>query len=256
MTAPQSVAHEKDGTGGGRSRIAAALATLVAFAILISLGVWQLQRLAWKEGLLTQIDARMHAEPQPLPPSAQWASLNPDDYEYRHVRVTGTFENDHEALVFLGVSGFRDVTWPGYLVLTPLRLEDGSHVIVNRGFVPGDLKDPASRLAGEITGSVTVTGLMRSPEERNLFTPADDPQKGVYFTRDPALIAAHFALHAPAPFTIDEAAEPVPGGFPRGGTTTVDIPNNHFGYALTWFGLAAALVGVYVTSIFKKAHQK
>jgi surfeit locus 1 family protein len=97
---------------------------------------------------------------------------------------------------------------------------------------------------------------MRSPQERNLFTPADDPQKGLYFTRDPALIAAHFDLRDPAPFTIDEDAEPVPGGLPQGGTTVIDIPNDHFEYALTWFGLAAALAGVYIAFVLKKATQK
>ena len=255
MTAPPSVIPVKT-ADRGRPRIIAALGTLVAFAILVSLGIWQLQRLTWKEGLLAEIDARIHAAPQPLPPQSQWASLEPDAYEYRHVTVAGTFEYDREALVFQGVSNFKDLPGPGYLVLTPLRLEDGSHVIVNRGFVPNDGKDRARRTAGETAGLVTITGLMREPEDRNPFTPADEPQNGLYFTRDPVLIASHFGLQGPAPFTIDEDALPVPGGLPRGGTTTVDIPNDHFGYALTWFGLAAALVGVYAASIFKRAARK
>jgi len=256
MTAPQILGRETQGAPWGRSLVAVTLATLAAFAILVSLGVWQMQRLAWKEALLAEIDSRIHAAPQPLPPSAEWPSLAPDDYEYRHVRVTGTFEHDHEALVFVGASGLENQPEPGYLVLTPLRLEDGGHVIVNRGFVPADRQDATSRAAGQIAGPVTVTGLMRSPQERNLFTPADDPQKGLYFTRDPALIAAHFELRDPAPFTIDEDAEPVPGGLPQGGTTVLDIPNNHFEYALTWFGLAAALAGVYTAFVLKKARHK
>jgi surfeit locus 1 family protein len=256
MTAPQVLAHGRRGARDSRSFVAATLGMLAGVAILVSLGVWQMQRLSWKEGLLAEIDSRIHAAPQPLPAAALWPSLEPEDYEYRHVSVTGTFEHQNEALVFQGVSGLADAPGPGYLVLTPLRLDDGSHVIVNRGFVPAEDKDPASRAAGEIAGPTTITGLMRSPEERNLFTPADDPQKNLYFTRDPALIAAHFALAGPAPFTIDADQAPVPGGLPHGGTTIVDIPNDHFEYALTWFGLAAALVGVYAASIFKRARQK
>lgn len=256
MAGPEIPGGKTQAPPPARSLVAATLAALAAFAILVSLGIWQMQRLAWKEALLAEIDSRIHASPQPLPPSAEWPSLEPDDYEYRHVRVSGTFEHDHEALVFLGDSGLENLPDPGYLVLTPLRLEDGTHVIVNRGFVPTDRQDTASRAAGQIAGLVTVTGLMRSPQERNLFTPADDPQKGLYFTRDPALIAAHFRLGNPAPFTIDEDAEPVPGGLPQGGTTVLDVPNNHFEYALTWFGLAAALAGVYIAFVLKKTRQK
>jgi surfeit locus 1 family protein len=256
MTAPQLLVDETRPAPRGRSLTAVTVASLVAFAILVSLGIWQLQRLTWKEGLLAEIDSRIHAAPQPLPPFAEWPSLAPGDYEYRHVRVTGIFEHEDEALVFLGDSGLKNQPEPGYLVLTPLRLENGAHVIVNRGFVPAGRKDAASRAADQIAGPVTITGLMRSPEERNLFTPADEPQKGLYFTRDPALIAAHFGLSDPAPFTIDADAEPVPGGLPQGGTTVIDIPNDHFEYALTWFGLAATLAGVYIAFVLKTTMHK
>lgn len=256
MTAPQTIGRETQVARGGRSLVGASLGTLAALAILVSLGIWQMQRLTWKEGLLAEIDSRIHATPQPPPPPSLWPSLKAEDYEYRHVRVTGTFEHENEALVFLGDSGIESLPGPGYLVLTPLRLEDGAHIIVNRGFVPAESQDPASRAAGQVAGTVTFTGLMRSPEERNPFTPTDEPQKGLYFTRDPALIAAHFALRVPAPFTIDEDAEPVPGGLPHGGTTVVNIPNDHFEYALTWFGLAAALVGVYAAFVLKPARHR
>ena len=93
-------------------------------------------------------------------------------------------------------------------------------------------------------GAVSVTGLMRSPESRNMFTPADEPQKGIWYTRDPASIATQYKLTRVAPFSIDADADPKAKGWPRPGATVVEIPNNHLSYALTWFGLAAALIGV------------
>ena len=228
-----------------------AIFTGIAFAILVTLGVWQLHRLAWKEGLIAEIDIRANAAPEPLPLAAEWPALRPRDYEYRHVATTGTFEHDKEALVYRA-SGGDAGNGPGYLVLTPLRLKSGGTVIVNRGFVPLDRKEQGSRLAGLIQGETDVTGLMRQPEARNFFTPADDPAIGQYFTRDPGLIAKHFGLTLAAPFTIDAGDTPVPGGWPKGGATLRNFPNNHLSYALTWFGLALALVGVFAAFAWQR----
>ena len=219
----------------------AAAVALIAFAILIALGTWQVRRLAWKEDLLARIDARMHAAPVPLPPEADWPRLDPQAYEFQHVTATGVYEHDKEALIFRASGPSEGLAQPGYVVMTPLRLPSGAHVIVARGFVPEDRKDPATRQAGQGAGEVTVTGLLRAPEARNLFTPKDDPTKGLWFTRDPALIASHFGLERTAPFSIDADPGPTPGGWPRAGVTPVNIPNNHLSYALTWYGLAATL---------------
>lgn len=238
-----------------RSLIAPGLAFLLAFGLLIGLGVWQLRRLAWKEGLLRAIAERTTAAPVPVPPEQAWASLQPDQYAYRHVEVTGTFEHAAEAHVFRPLSPeaargpYKGV---GDLVLTPLRLADGSAVIVNRGFVPEERVDPATRAAGQVTGPVMVTGLMREPETRNLFTPADDPKANMWFTRDPAAIAATFHLARVAPFTIDADRSDVPGGLPQGGETVLDIPNNHLSYALTWFGLAGGLCLVFAAFAWRR----
>ncbi len=134
---------------------------------------------------------------------------------------------------------------PGYFVMTPLHLASGGTVIVNRGFVPIDHAAPTTREAGQVAGPVHVGGMMRSPEARNAFTPADNPATGQYFTRDPNVIAAHFKLSDTAPFTVDADATPIPGGYPKGGATEREIPNNHLSYALTWFGLALGLFGVF-----------
>ena len=232
-----------------RPLIAPAIATVLMGAFLIGLGIWQLHRLAWKDGLIAEIEARTTAPPQPLPPAPQWPGLKPSDYEYRHVTAQGTFDNDKETLVFRPTED-----GPGYLVMTPLALVGGGTVIVDRGWVPDRLKARTTRAAGDPTGAVTVTGLMRGPEPRNLFTPADDPKTGQFFTRDPVTIAARDGIEA-APFTIDADATPNPGGWPRGGTTVLEIPNNHFAYAMTWFGLALGLFGVFGSFAWKRLNR-
>jgi surfeit locus 1 family protein len=224
-----------------RSLLLPGLVALAGIAVLISLGVWQLHRLAWKEALIARIEARVHAPAAPLPPESQWPALKPDDYAYRHVTLRGRFDG-REALVFRG-SGPEAGEGPGYLVLAPLILPDGSAVIVNRGFVPSAAKEPASHAPPP--GEVTVTGLMREPEPRNLFTPADQPERNQWFTRDPGAIAAAFGLSRAAPFSVDADYSGDPKALPRGGTTVIALPNNHIGYALTWFGLALALAGVF-----------
>ena len=219
--------------------------------MLVSLGLWQLQRLAWKEGVLAQIEARASAPPVAAP--IDWGAFEPQRDEYRHVTISGEFEHDHEALVFRatgnGKAGFEG---PGYLVMTPLLLADGAHVLVNRGFVPMARRDSASRMAGQRPGFVTLTGLLRSSEPRNAFTPADNPAKNEWFTRDVAAIAAHFGLERTAPFSIDADAAPNPGGLPIGGATVLAIANDHLSYALTWFGLGIALLGVFAVYAWDK----
>jgi surfeit locus 1 family protein len=189
----------------------------------------------------------------PLPPEESWAGLDPAAYAYRHVTVTGRFEHDKEALVFRPLDTPRGGSFSGIgdLVLTPLRLPSGAVVIVNRGFVPDDRTDPSTRAAGQINGPVTVTGLMREPEERNAFTPADQPDKRLWYTRDPGSIATALGLTRVAPFTIDEDRTALPGGLPQAGETVLDIPNNHLSYALTWFGLALGMLGVYAVSVWR-----
>ncbi len=242
-------------THRGRSRglLAPALATALMAAFLIGLGVWQLQRLAWKEGLIREIDERTTAAPVALPSRSTWPDLRPDDYAYRHVSATGTFDHDAEIHVFRPLGESRGPAHGvGDLVLTPLRLEGGGSVIVNRGFVPAEKLDPATRPEGQIPGRVTITGLMREPESRNLFTPNDDPTRNQWFTRDPLAIAAFLHLDDAAPFTIDQDVSAIPGGLPQGGETILDIPNNHLSYALTWFGLAAGLLGVFAVFAWRR----
>ena len=223
-----------------------AIAALAAAAALAGLGAWQLQRLAWKEALIRTVEERTKAAPVPLPPRADWGALKPDRYEYRRVSAVGTFDHGVEAHVYRPlVSARGPYHGVGDIVLTPLHLMSGGTVIVNRGFVPNERLDPASRAAGQVAGPVTVTGLLRSPQGRNGFTPADDTARNQWFTADPLAIATFHGIADAAPFVIDEDAGQAPGGLPQGGETVLDFPNSHLQYALTWFGLAAALAGVF-----------
>ena len=120
-----------------RSWLGLFVLALLAFVVLIALGTWQIERKAWKEGLIALLTERLAAPPRALPPAADWAKLERTRDEYRRVRFAATFDNDREALVFAAASAFRpDVVGPGYWVFTPARRTDGSIIVVNRGFVP------------------------------------------------------------------------------------------------------------------------
>jgi surfeit locus 1 family protein len=228
-----------------RAVIAPAVATLLGVALLVALGNWQLRRLAWKEALIAAVDARAHAPAVDAPAEADWPRLDPADTEYRRVRVSGVFDGAKQVLVFRALADpHGKYGGQGYLVLTPLRLANGAVVLVDRGFVPAENKAAAADGLGG--GETNVTGLMRASEARNWFTPADDPAKGQWFTRDVAAIAAAEGLTRIAPFIVDADAGADANALPEGGETILAFPNNHLSYALTWYGLAAALVGVFI----------
>jgi surfeit locus 1 family protein len=235
-----------------RRHLALLIAAVIGIGFLSGLGAWQLRRLAWKENLLAQIAARRDATPAPLPPRDAWPTLKPEDYDYRRVILRGTFDHARESYLFRASADGAAGGAPGYEVVTPLMLDGGGAVFVNRGFVPEEKKPPAARPEGQIAGAVEITGLMRRPESRNLFTPADEPEKNLWFTRDPAALAAHWGLAGAAPFTVDAGPAENPGGWPRGGATVLNIPNNHLSYALTWFALAATLAGVAAVYVLRR----
>ena len=229
-----------------RSWLGLLLPALFAFVVLIGLGTWQVERKTWKEALMASLTERLAAPPESLPAPATWPKLDPADDEYRRVKFTAQFDHAAEALIYGAASAFRpDVSGPGYWVFTPARLGDGCIVMVNRGFVPEDRKDPKSRAAGQILGPVAITGALRWPDTRHWFTPADDTAHNLWFNRDPQAIAAAKGLGAVAPFFVEMEAPAPPGGLPSPGKIVVNLPNNHLQYAITWYGLAAALVGVF-----------
>jgi len=227
------------------------VAVAIALAILLSLGTWQVYRLQWKEHLLAEIEARRHAPPAALAEVEQRAKSGAD-IDYVPVAVSGTFEHAHEQYFFATNDG--EV---GYHVYTPLILADGRAVFVNRGFVPEALKDPAKRSDGQVSGAVTVIGLARVKLDGkpSWVVPDNEPSKQLYFWKDLDAMAASAAVPKDklVPLFVDADATANPGGWPKGGVTQLDLPNNHLSYAFTWYGLAAVLLVVSVLAFRRKA---
>ena len=209
-----------------------ALVCLLLAAGFTALGVWQLERRAWKLDLIARVEARIHAPPRLL---TDLSGLSDAD-AYRRVRLRGAFQNDRETLVqALTERG------AGWWVMTPLRTPAGT-VLVNRGFVPAPYRDPATRPPP--TGTVEVTGLLRASEPGGGFLRSNDPGSGRWYSRDVAAIAAAERIEGPvAPYFVDADAAAEPGPLPQGGMTQVSFRNTHLIYALTWFCLALMSAG-------------
>jgi surfeit locus 1 family protein len=229
---------------------------LVALGILLSLGAWQWNRKAWKEELVATISARLKAPPidaaafqaRQCEPAEQVGLAK--SCEYTSVRLTGTFDHGNERHVYTSIDKPTGGGGggQGYWIMTPFRIAaTGETVAVSRGFVPDSAMDIAMREKTWIRGETTFTGLIRSAEQRQTFTNANDPKKNTWYLRNPrelfngdigAAIARHdlfIDLMSPAP----------PGGLPQPTAGRIDIPNRHLEYALTWWALAATLLGVF-----------
>ncbi|SDI87245.1 surfeit locus 1 family protein [Bradyrhizobium sp. Rc2d] len=241
MIGPRIVTGKASGTRGKAARSPSLWLTvlsLTAIALLIALGVWQIERRAWKLALIDRVEQRVHAPAQPIPSPAEWPAISAANDEYRHVSVTGRFLHDRETLV-------QAVTeeGPGYWVLTPLLRSDDTQVLINRGFVPSERRDASTRRNGNPDGQVEITGLLRMTEPKGGFLRNNVPQHNRWYSRDVAAIAAARGLYEVAPFFVDADAGSQIAGGPIGGLTVIRFPNNHLIYALTWFALAFMLVG-------------
>jgi surfeit locus 1 family protein len=207
------------------------------FLLLVGLGLWQLERLQWKLALIAEMNRNMAAAPIGLDAALALGNRA----QYRPVAVTGRFANAKEVYVFTtGPNGA-----PVYHILTPLALSDGHVMLIDRGFVPTALRDPASRPGSEPQSLVRIEGIWRTPDKPGPFTPAPDLKHRVWYARDLAGIARMGHLKLAAPAILEATASTTGGYWPRGGQTRVDIPNDHLQYALTWFLLAGALFVFY-----------
>ena len=208
--------------------------------LCLGLGVWQVQRLAWKRGLIAQREAAVTA-PLTAPPQTLAEARG---LEFHHVAADGVLLHDKE--IFLGATS--EAGRNGYQVLTPLRQHDGHIIFVNRGFIPAEIKDPAKRSPGQIAGEVHIVGLLRVPPAKKpaWFLPDNRPDLNYWFWVDIPAMAAADRLSDVAPFYIDADATPNPGGWPKGGITRLELPNDHLQYAITWFVLAIAMAVIYV----------
>ncbi|MGF9563009.1 SURF1 family protein [Neorhizobium sp. JUb45] len=215
----------------GKGRIILFVAMLVVTAATTALGAWQVQRLFWKLDLIARVDARIHAEPVAPPPASE--SVTAANDEYKHVRVSGTYLNDKESFV-------QAVTalGPGFWVVTPLATADGSHILINRGFIPADRRDVSKRAEGQVEGQTEVTGLLRISEPGGGFLRENDSANDRWYSRDVAAITAAKGVSPAAPYFIDAEANPALPQAPVGGLTVIKFPNNHASYIFTWFALA------------------
>lgn len=206
-----------------------------------ALGNWQLERRAWKLDLIARVETRIHAEPEAPPAPARWATIGRDD-EYRRLRLEGRFDASRETLT-------QAVTarGPGWWVLVPLQLADGTTVLVNRGYVDDAHRDPTRHALADPAALQTVVGLLRLSEPRGGFLRANDPAQEHWYSRDVAAIGAARQIPAMqfAPYFVDAEAGADPQAWPVGGLTVVRFRNSHLVYAATWYTLAAmsALAG-------------
>lgn len=208
------------------------------------LGTWQIQRRAWKLALIERVDQRVHTAPVPLPPPQRWGEVNAADHEYQPVFLRGRWLGDKtvltQAVTELGA---------GFWVITPLQQEDGTQVLVNRGFIP-QAQRPQWLAAPASNGlALTVQGLLRMTEPDGGFLRTNDPAQQRWFSRDVAAIRQALELSRAAPFFVDAGLPGTSGGsgtpptWPRPGMTVIRFHNSHLVYALTWYGLALMVAG-------------
>jgi cytochrome oxidase assembly protein ShyY1 len=221
--------------------------TLVMVALFVGLGVWQLQRRAEKHALIAALTERLAAAPEALPAPAQWSALTPARDEFRRVSFTATYGPSPDAMIYSSGSAVRDdISGPGTWAFMPARLAGGEIVVINAGFVQNTMQDRSvqdrsvTRLVSK--EPVTLTGYLRFPEKAGVLTPAENVDKRLWFTRDHLSMAHVLGWGEVAPFYID-LEKPVPAsGIPKPGPLEVHLKDDHMQYAITWFGLAAAVV--------------
>jgi surfeit locus 1 family protein len=234
-----------------RSVASLGIFTLVTLALLIGLGVWQLQRRVEKHALIAHLTERLAAAPGALPSPAQWSALTPAEDEFRRVSFSATFESGPDAMIYSSGSAIReDISGPGTWAFLPARLPGGETVVINAGFVQNTMQDRDQQdraVTRLVTGQpVTMTGYIRFLESAGALTPQENVAKRLWFTRDHLAIARALGWgrngRQIAPFYVD-LEQPVPeSGIPKPGPLQVHLKDDHLQYAITWFGLAGAVL--------------
>ena len=218
------------------SALITTLVVLAVMAVLIGLGTWQLQRLAWKEDLLARMAERLAAPPVPLPVSLD----RPADWDFRPVSVRGTY--DPAAALYL--AGRTRGGQLGYELIMPLRRDDGAVVLVNRGWVPVAHRDAALPAAAS---PVAVQGVARTPVQPSVFVPNNNAAGNQWFSMDlTAMAAAAGAASVQPVYLLVVAETPAAVDAPQPHRVSAYLPNNHLGYVITWYALAVTLAGIFV----------
>ncbi len=225
-----------------RPKLIPTLFTIPALITLVALGTWQMQRLAWKEGLIDRLNERATQAAIELPVSA----LNEEDHEFTPVKTRGVFDHENEFhLVNRALNGKAGIN-----VVTPFTTEDGRKILVNRGWVPFEERDPSFRPQAQVTGVQEVSGLLRFVKPRSWIqekvVPPNEPAKNAWFYVDPAKMAVVAGVEAYPQWFILSDDRDVPGGYPVGRQWRLDIRNDHLHYAITWYSLALGLLVIYI----------
>ncbi|MDB5877334.1 MAG: surfeit locus 1 family protein [Variovorax sp.] len=248
------------------ARLLCLLLALGAFIGFLALGTWQVERRTWKLALIERVTQRVNGPPAALPGPERWSQIDAANDEYRRVRLSGVFLNDRETLVQASTD-----YGSGFWVMTPVQLPDGAIVLVNRGFVSPDRREPGSRNDGssEPRMPADVVGLLRLTQPGGSFLRHNDPAAGRWYSRDVQAIAQARGLTGVAPYFVDAQADAqsgarnvaggggnageiipgtIPSRWPVAGLTVIDFHNNHLVYAITWYALALmiALAAGYV----------
>jgi surfeit locus 1 family protein len=239
MTAPASFSRSRF-----RPALWPTLIAVPAIVVMLGLGTWQVVRMGEKAAAIAERTERTTAEPIAFPFTADPADLRA--LEFRRATVTGVFRHEQEQ--YLAARSMRGNA--GYQVVTPLEVTEGGPagavVLVNRGWVPVDRKEPAARADGQVAGAVTVEGVIRLSGTQAWMVPDNEPEKNVWFWEDLAGMARYLGIEdRVAPAFLETGPAENPGGFPIGGQTRVNLPNDHLQYAITWYALAVALAVIW-----------
>ncbi|MGC9448757.1 SURF1 family protein [Cereibacter johrii] len=205
---------------------------LIGAAILVSLGLWQVQRLQWKEAVLADIEARVAAPPVTLPEAPEAARDR-----YLPVTVSGRFTGEH-----IDVLASRKDRGAGYRVISAFETDEGRRILIDRGFLPQEDRGlPRTAVGAGLTGNLAW------PAEVDSFTPSPDPVSGIWFARDVPAMAEALSTEP----VLVVAATPTGDGIDPWPIGTEGIPNDHLGYAVTWFSLAVLWLGMTVLLLWR-----
>lgn len=226
------------------STIVIIISMIAGISVLVGLGSWQVKRLYWKEALIAKVEEKKAKPPIELD---EFLAKQPSKEEWPYTPVTTKGIYDHSNEIYFFTTSIDGKS--GWNINTPMLLENGKYLIVNRGFVPYEMRNPELRLEGQVKGEQELTGLLRVPvaEKPNSFFPENIPKKREIYWRDIELMSKLMGKDNGREFVsffVDANDAPNPGGFPRGGSTIITFSNSHLQYAVTWYGLALALLGV------------
>jgi surfeit locus 1 family protein len=223
---------------GFRFRFWPTVIAALMLPILLGLGTWQIQRRTWKTELLATIAARIDAAPVSLPAEID----TPAEWAFRHVRLSGRFDNDHPLRLY----GRTLDGAAGIHLIVPL-VRDGPAVLVDRGFVPFADGSTLAPYAAE-TGPVDIDGIVREPEPAGWFLPAAQPDKNIWYAIDPSAMGQATGHKVAAVYVAARPTGVAGWPAPTGGSEGSGIRNEHLNYAIFWYSMAGVLIAIYLLS--------